>query len=162
FEIPQGLNAALNVRELGKAMSDANEVKLAAADAAPPAAPAPKTPGVVRIGVPEFTNKTTQAVDTRALRARLIQDLTEAKFAAVPMAAAGPADLQKHVVDQGYDYLLLAEVSELKVSKPGGLGGIMKAASGVAGARGGVAGAAAGVAGASAAPKENTESSIGV
>jgi len=155
FEIPQGLNAAMNVRDLGKALSDANEVKLAAADAAPPATPAPKAPGVVRIGVPEFANKTPQSVDTRALRARLIQELAEAKLEAVPMAVAAPADLQKHAVDQGYDYLLLAEVSELKVSKPGGLGGIMKAAGGVAGARGGAAGA-------SAAPKENTESSIAV
>lgn len=162
FEIPQGLNAAMNVRDLGKALSDANEMKLGAADAAPPGAPAPKTPGVLRIGVPEFTNKTPQAVDTRALRARLIQDLTEAKLEAVPMAGAAPADLQKRAVDQGYDYLLLAEVSELKVSKPGGLGGIMKAAGGVAGARGGAAGAAAGAAGAAAAPKENTESSIAV
>jgi hypothetical protein len=163
FEIPPGLNAAMNVRELGKALSDANEVKLAQVDAAPPAAPLPKTPGVVRIGVPEFTNKTTQAVDTRALRQRLITDLSESKFEAVPMSAAAPADLQKRASELGYDYVLLAEVSELKVNKPGGLGGLMKAASGVAGGRGGVANAAAGAAaGAATAPKENTESSIAV
>jgi hypothetical protein len=162
FEIPPGLNAAMNVRELGKALSDANEVKLAQVDAAPPAAPLAKTPGVVRIGVPEFTNKTTQAVDTRALRQRLITDLSEAKFEAVPMSAAAPADLQKRAGELGYDYVLLAEVSELKVNKPGGLGGLMKAASGVAGGRGGVAGAAAGAAAGASAPKENTESSIAV
>jgi len=162
FEIPPGLNASMNVRDLGKALSDANEVKLAAADAAPVAAPKPKTPGLVRIGVPEFTNKTPQMVDTRALRTRLISDLTEAKFDAVPMAGGTPAELQKHAMEQGYDYVLLAEVSELKASKPGGLGGIMKAASGVAGARGGAAGIAGAAAGASAAPKENTESSLAV
>jgi len=165
FDIPPGMNAAMNVGELGKALSDANEVKLAATDAAPPAAPIAKTPGVIRIGVPEFTNKTPLMVDTRALRARLIQDLGEAKFEAMPMAAAAGADLQKHAVDQGYDYVLLAEVSELKVAKAGGLGGLMKAASGVAGARGGAAGVAAGAAGAAGAaagPKENTESSLAV
>ena len=165
FEIPQGMNAAMNVGDLGKALSDANEIKLAATDAAPPAAPIAKTPGVVRIGVPEFTNKTQLMVDTRALRARLIQDLGEAKFEAMPMATAGAADLQKHAVDQGYDYVLLAEVTELKVAKAGGLGGLMKAAGGVAGARGGAAAAAAGAAGAAGAatgPKENTESSLGV
>ena len=106
FEIPTGMNAALNVRDLAKALSDANEVKLAAANAAPAAASAtsatsatpttsPKTPGVVRIGVPEFTNKTTQTVDTRALRQRLISDLAGPKSEGVPMAAASPADLQK-------------------------------------------------------------------
>jgi len=149
FEIPPGMNAAMNVGELGKALSDANESRLAAADAAPPAAPMAKTPGVIRIGVPEFANKTPLTVDTRALRARLIQDLAEAKFEAMPMAAAPATDLQKHAADQGYDYVLVAEVSELKVAKAGGFGGLMKAANGVAGARGGAAG-----------PKENTESSL--
>jgi len=163
FEIPQGLNAAMNVRELSKALSDANEVKLVAADAAPVAAPTPRAPGVVRIGVPEFTNKTPQAVDTRTLRQRLIGDLVDAKFEAVPMAAAPPADLQKRAADLGYDYVLLAEVAELKASKPGRLSGLMRAASGVAGPRGGNAGAAAGAFGAAAsAPEEVTESSIAV
>jgi hypothetical protein len=149
FEIPPGLNAAMNVRELSKALSDANEVKLAADDAAATAAaPSPKTPGVVRIGVPEFTNKTPQTVDTRTLRQRLIADLAEAKFETLPMAAAASADLQTRAGALGYDYVLLAEVSDLKVSKPGGIGGLMKAASDAVG-RG-------------AAPKENTESSIAV
>jgi hypothetical protein len=165
FEIPPGMNAALNVRDLAKALSDANEVKLAADNAAPASAASalgPKAPGVVRIGVPELTNKTTQAVDTRALRQRLITGLAGPKSEAVPMATASPADLQKRAADLGYDYLLLAEVSELKASKPGAFGGLMKAASGVAGGRGGAAGAAAGAAGAAAAPKENTESSIAI
>lgn len=162
FEIPQGLDASMNVRELSKALSDANEVKLVAADAAPVAAPTPRTPGVVRIGVPEFTNKTPQAVDTRTLRQRLIRDLIEAQFEAVPMAAAAPADLQKRAADLGYDYVLLAEVTELKASKPGRLSGLMRAASGVAGARGGVAGGAGGVAEAASAPQEVTESSVAV
>ena len=162
FEIPPGLNAATNLRDLAKALSDANEVSLAAADAQPAAAATPKTPGVVRVGVPEFTNKTPQAVDTRGLRQRLINDLADAKVEAVPMAAASQADLQKRMTDLGYDYLLLAEVTELKASKPGRLGGLMRAASGVAGGRGGVAGAAAGAAGAASAPQEVTESSSAV
>ena len=146
FEIPAGLNTAMNIREMSKALSDANEAKLVAANSAPPAAPAPKTPGVVRIAVPEFANKTSQSVDTRALRQRLIGDLTEMKFEAVPMAAAAPAELQKRAGEMGADYVLFAEVSELKANKPGGFGGLMKAAGGVAGGP----------------PKETTESSIAV
>ena len=149
FEIPPGLNAAMNIRELSKALSNANEAKLVAASSAPLAASAPKSPGAVRIAVPEFTNKTTQTVDTRALRQRLISDLTEAKFEAVPMSAATPAELQKRAGEIGADYVLFAEVSELKVAKPGAFGGIMKAAGGVAGAAGGPA-------------KDDTESSIAV
>ena len=159
FEIPPGLNAAPNLRELSKALGDANEAKLAAADAAPAAALTPKAPGVIRIGVPELTNKTTQTVDTRALRQRLIGDLAEAKFDAVPMAAASPAELQKRAAELGYDYVLLAEVTELKASKPGRLGSLMGAASGIAGGSAGITGAAAGAA---SAPKENTESTIAV
>jgi hypothetical protein len=159
FDIPPGLNAALNLRELSKALGDANEAKLAAADAAPAAAPTAKAPGVIRIGVPELTNKTTQTVDTRALRQRLIGDLAEAKFDAVPMVAASPAELQTRALELEYDYVLLAEVTELKASKPGKLGGLMSAASGIAGGSAGIAGAAAGAAGA---PKENTESTIAV
>ena len=149
FEIPQGLNAAMNIREMSKALSDANEAKLVAASAEPSAPAVPKTPGVIRIGVPELTNKTPQAVDTRALRQRLIGDLATAKFEAMPMPAGTPAELQKRAGDLGYDYVLFAEVSELKASKPGAFGGLMKAASGVAGG-----------AGAAGPPKENTESSL--
>ena len=164
FEIPSGLNAAMNIREMSKALSDANEAKLVAANSEPAAGPAPKTPGVVRIAVPEFTNKTTQAVDTRALRQRLIGDLTEAKFEAVPMAAATPAELQKRAGDMGADFVLFAEVSELKVNKPSAFGGLMKAAGGVAGGRAGAAGAAAGAAAgvAGGTPQGNTESSVAV
>ena len=166
FEIPPGLTAANNMLEWSKALSDANEVKLAAADAEPAASPRPRTPGVIRIGVPEVANKTPQPVNTRSLRQRLVDDLVEAKFEALPMASASPADLQKRAADLGYDYVLLAEVTELKVSKPGKFGGLMSAASGVAGMAGGqgaIAGAAAGAAGAAAGPpKEKTESAVAV
>ena len=93
FEIPPGLNAAMNIRELSKALSDANEAKLVAADAAPPAAPAPKDAGrrAHRVSRSSPTRRQ-QTVDTRALRQRLISDLAEAKFEAVPMAAATPAE----------------------------------------------------------------------
>ena len=137
FEIPQGLNAALNIGELGKALNDASEAKLAAENAAPPSTPAAKTPGVIRIGVPELTNKTTTVVDTRSLRADLVANFTEARFEVVPLAAATAAELQKRATEHGLDYVLMAEVTELKVAKSGGLGGIMKAASSVTAPAGG-------------------------
>jgi hypothetical protein len=137
FEIPSGMNAALNVGELGRALSDANEAKLAAATAAGPATPVAKAPGVIRIGVPEFTNKTTTGVDTRSLREDLVETLTAARFDAVPLAGGSPQELQKAAAAHGIDYLLMAEVTELKVSKGGGLGGMLKAASKMAAGAGG-------------------------
>ncbi len=137
FEIPQGLNAALNIGELGKALSNANEAKLAAENAKPPAAPVARVPGVIRIGVPELSNKTTETVDTRALRAQIVSDLTDAKFEVTPLAAATQAELQTRATERDLDYIVMAEVTELKVSKGGGLGGIVKAASKIGGSTGG-------------------------
>ena len=153
FEVPPGMNAAMNLRELSKALSDANEMQLAAGTVAP--SPTAKTPGVIRIAVPELTNKTPQAVDTRTLRQRIITNLGDLKFEAVPMAAAPLADLNKRANELGCDYLLVAEVTELKASKPGAFGGLLKVASGVAGTLGAAPGGAA-------PPKESTESSIAV
>jgi hypothetical protein len=147
FEIPPGLNAAMNIGEMAKALSDVNETRLVDADTAPPATPRPKAPGAIRIGVPEFTNKAAQSVNTRAMRQQLIAELVEAKLDAVPMAAATPADLQTRAQQLGYDYVLFGEVAELKASKPGAMGGLMKKASG-----GGGAGA----------PQENTEATIAI
>jgi len=129
FDVPAGLKEAGDIRALSQAVSDANEAKLAE-NVAPPA---PKAAGAIRVGVPELVNKTTQQVDTRTLRERLIADLVEAKIEAEPLAAASQADLVQRAGVRGDDYVLVAEVTELKVSKGGGLGGVLKAASSVAG-----------------------------
>ena len=43
------------------------------------------------------------------------------------MAAGSPAELEQRAARLGVDYLLVAEIAELKVSKPGGLTKVMKA-----------------------------------
>jgi hypothetical protein len=128
FEIPEGLTAAMNIQALTKAVSNANEEKLATAGPAVPA----KKPGTKRVGVPEVVNKTTQEVDTRALRTRLIAELTEAKIEAIPLAAMPQAELDQRARDLECDYLLVAQITELKASKPGGLSRMMKATAGQA------------------------------
>ena len=125
FDIPAGATKVEDAREFGKAVSDANEVKLAkgGADSGVPA----KKPGTLRVGVPEVANKTTQTVDTRALRTRIINELEEQKIEAIPMAAAPQAELDARAKEMGVDYLVMAEITELKTSKPGGLTKVMKA-----------------------------------
>ena len=125
FDIPAGLTAAADPREFTRTISDANETKLArgAADTVAP----PKKAGVMRVGVPEVTNKTTQSADTRALRTRLISELEQQKIEAVPMAAGTQAELDARARELGVDFLLLSEITELKVSKPGGFTKVMKA-----------------------------------
>jgi len=130
FEIPEGMTAAENGRALVKAVSDANEAKLAAR--APISAPPAKRAGVTRVGVPELTNKTTQSVDTRALRTQLIAELAEQKMEGVPLAAAPQDELNAYAKDLGCEYLLVAQITELKASKPGRLGRMIKATAGEA------------------------------
>jgi hypothetical protein len=127
FEIPSGMTEVTSGKDLAKAVSDANEVKLAAtpADTAPP-----KKAGVVRVAVPELLNKTTQDVDARALRTQLIAELIEQKVDAMPLAAAPQADLDAQAKALGADYLLIAQITELKASKPGGLGRLVRRTAG--------------------------------
>ena len=129
FEIPAGMTAAANGRELARAISDANEAKLAARAPTSGAPPARKA-GAIRVGVPELANKTTQNVDTRALRTQLIAELTEQKMEAVPLAAAAPDELHAYAKELGCDYLLVASITELKASKPGRIGRMIKATAG--------------------------------
>jgi hypothetical protein len=128
FDIPAGMTEATNGRVLAKAVSDANEAKLATMPAA--SAASTKKPGVVRVAVPELENKTTQQVDTRALRTQLINELTEQKIEAVPMASAPQAELNAHAKELGCDYLLMAQITELKASKPGRIGRLVKKTAG--------------------------------
>jgi hypothetical protein len=128
FEIPEGLTAASNTRDLAKAVSDANEAQLASRTASSTAPP--KKPGVTRVGVPELANKTEQNVDTRALRTQLIAELAEQKMEGVPLAAAPQADLHAYAKDLGCDYLLVSQITELKASKPGRIGRMIKSTAG--------------------------------
>jgi hypothetical protein len=130
FEIPDGMTSVSSGRELAKSVSDANEVQLAARTATP-SAPA-KKPGAVRVGVPELDNKTTQNVDTRALRTQLIAELAEQKMEGVPLAAASQDELHAYAKDIGCDFLLIAQITELKASKPGRIGRMIKATAGEA------------------------------
>ena len=131
FDIPPGLTEAGNLGALSKAVSDANEVKLSQQLTAP-SPDVQKTPGVPLIGVMELANKTTQQVETRTLRDRLVAQLVEQKINASALAGSQP-DVIQQATAHGYDYVLVAEVTDLKVSKGGGLGGALKAASKLAG-----------------------------
>jgi len=132
FEIPPGLTAVTNGRELAKAISDANEAKLAARTqpGLPRRSGEAAKAGVIRVAVPEVSNKTTQNVDTRALRTQLIAELGEQKIEAVPLAAAPQDELHAYAKELGCDYVLIANITELKASKPGRIGRMIKATAG--------------------------------
>jgi hypothetical protein len=123
FDVPSGVTEAKDAQQLAKVISDANEARLAQGS---PGVAVRDKPGTLRVGVPEITNKTTQTVDTRALRSRLVAELEEQKIDVIPMAAAPPAALNALANELSVDYLLIGELTDLKASKPGGLTKIMK------------------------------------
>ena len=132
FEIPPGMSEAGNLQALTRAVSDADETKLVK-ELQAPSAPVQKIAGVPLVGVSEVVNKTGHQVDTRALRGRLVSELAEMKLNSAPLPAA-QGDVVQLAGAQGYDFVLVAEITDLKVSKSGGgIGGILKTAAKVAG-----------------------------
>ncbi len=124
FEIPAGMTEAASPQQLASAISDANEARLAEGTDA--VTMKEKLPGTLRVGVPEIANRTSQTIDTRAMRARLVAELEEQKVDVVPMAAAAQPTLDARAKALGVDYLVVAEITDLKASKPGGLTRLMK------------------------------------
>lgn len=92
---------------------------------------APKKPGVTRIGVLEPVNKSTRGtMQTRALRQELVTRLTKGQTEALPLSGSSPEAIAADMSRLQCDYVLLAEVTEVKTSKPGKMGGLMKMAAG--------------------------------
>jgi hypothetical protein len=92
---------------------------------------APKKPGITRIGVLEPVDRSTRGtMQTRALRQELVTRLTKGQTEALPLNGSSPEAIAADMSRLQCDYVLLAEVTEVKTSKPGKMGGLMKMASG--------------------------------
>jgi hypothetical protein len=90
--------------------------------------PAPKKPGVVRIGVLEPVNKTARALAPNAHRDELVRKFSKAPYEALPVRGNSMAAIEQEAARLGVDYLLLTEVVDVKTSKPGKLGGMVSKA----------------------------------
>ena len=90
---------------------------------------APKKPGAIRIGVLEPVNKSARTLNTRGLREALVGKF-KAPYEALPLAGSSAAASDADAARLQCDYILLAELTEVKSSKPGKVGGLLKAASG--------------------------------
>jgi hypothetical protein len=89
---------------------------------------AAKKPGVTRIGVLEPVNKTTRTLNTRTLRQDLVGKFSKAPYEALPLSGSSAAAIEADAARLECDYILLGEIIELKASKPGKIGGFLKAA----------------------------------
>ena len=96
---------------------------------------APKKPGVIRIGVVDPVNKTNRNVPIPALRIALVAAFAKAPFEALPIVGATPADLNRDAASKACDFVIASDLVELKTSKPGKVGGVLKKVSGDPGAQ---------------------------
>ena len=91
---------------------------------------APKAAGTIRVGVAMPANKTGQDMSTEAVRAELLDALTTHPYEAVPLQATTPAEQDAEAKSRGCDYVLALDLTSLKASTPGKVGGLLRKASG--------------------------------
>lgn len=93
-------------------------------------AAAPKKPGVTRIGVLEPVNHTDRTLSGRSMRQDVVMKLNKGSYDALPLAGSSPAEIEKEAARLQCDYILLTDITDVKTSKSGGLGGTLKKVSG--------------------------------
>ena len=91
---------------------------------------APKAAGVIRVGVLMPANKTGQELSTDGVRAELLEALTTHPYEAVPIQATTPAEQEAEAKSRECDYVLALDLTSLKASAPGKVGGLLRKASG--------------------------------
>ena len=124
FEVPGDFVEAKSMLELTPAVAAgatlADALFGSTADGTSQAAP--KRAGIARIGVLEPVNKSARStMQMRALRQELVTHLTKAPFEALPLSGSSPQAIAADMKRLECDYVLLAEVTEVKTSKPGKL-----------------------------------------
>ncbi len=91
---------------------------------------AAKKPGVLRIGIAGPINSSGRVLSLAMFRNGLISSLSKAPFEALPVNGAVLADIDRDAAEKACDFILLTEIAELKTSKPGKVGGLLRRTSG--------------------------------
>ncbi|HEX8069565.1 MAG TPA: hypothetical protein VF546_06420 [Pyrinomonadaceae bacterium] len=142
FDVPAGYTEVKSTQELyglptGDAAGDTTGAVESAAEPAAAseaaAAAAAKRPGGVRVGVAQVKNLTDKTVAPDAARAHLVSALADAGLEAVPLNAYTPAALDAEAKQKACDFVLTTDVTALKSSAGGKLGGLFGRAAGLGG-----------------------------
>ena len=91
---------------------------------------APKKAGTIRIGVLEPINRSTRTLPAGSLRLDLVDKFNKAPYQALALSGTSPSAIEQEAIRLQCDYLLLAEITEVKTSKPGKMSGISSMAGG--------------------------------
>lgn len=132
FDIPPDFTEARSLAELVPSLGSGGGLAevLFGSTADGTSAAAPKRSGVIRIGVLEPINRSARSLPARMLRADLVSKFSRPPYEALPLGGSGPAAVEADAARLDCDYILLAEIIEVKTSKAGKVGGFLKMASG--------------------------------
>jgi len=131
FEMPPGCQATDMSTMMGGApapvgspVAGAPAPKAEPTPPPPPAAPAiaPKTAGVVRIGVVKIKDMSGQSLPIDNLRLNLMSEIGRNQFEAVPLDAEAPLqDVESEAISKQCDYILYTVPTQIKDPGTGGL-----------------------------------------
>jgi hypothetical protein len=137
FDVPAGYTKANSPAELYGAPSGygagvgSNPTSDLADESEATGATEAKRPGTIRIGVVSIGNRAGASVSTQALREQLIGTLSDSNLEAVALNAASPAELEQEAKQKQCDFILYTDITVLKQSKAGKVGGLLGRAAGV-------------------------------
>jgi hypothetical protein len=132
FEVPADFKEARSNAEIAPALASGGSLSevLFGSTVDGTSAAAPKKAGTIRVGVLEPINKTTRTLPTSALRQELVGTFHKAPYEALPVAGTSAGAVEQDAARLQCDYLLATEITEVKTSKPGKLGSMMKVTGG--------------------------------
>lgn len=121
FDVPAGYTKAADPASFVAAVERAeNEARWGA----------PKAAGIIRIGVALPENKTKEEISTQALAEELVEQLSKVPYEAVPLEARTPAEQLEEAKNRGCDFIVALDLTTLKSSTPGKVGGMLRKATG--------------------------------
>jgi hypothetical protein len=134
FDVPPGYVEAVSGAEIVPALAGGGSLAdaLFGSTADGTSVAAPKKPGVIRVGILEPINRTERQLSPASLRQDLVSRFNKAPYEAIPVAGSSAAAVEQDAARLECDYLLFAEIVEIKTSKPGRVGGMMRRATGEA------------------------------
>lgn len=133
FDVPAGFTETTSVVDLAPSLGTGDTLQdaLFGSTADGTGEATVKTAGAIRIGVLEPVNKTGRtSLQMRVLRQELVSRLNRAPFEALALRGSAPTEVTSDMTRLACDYVVLAEVTEAKTSKPGKVGGMLRMASG--------------------------------
>lgn len=131
FEVPADFSEANSSAEIIPALASGGSLSdaLFGSTADGSSAAAPKRPGVVRIGVLEPVNRTTRTLAGTGLRQELAGRF-KGSYEAIPLKGSTVAGVEAEAAKLACDFVLASEITEIKTSKPGRMGSVMRATGG--------------------------------